>query len=190
MFAFGGVSIIKNCFKEPVKEDNAATFTGGKDGNCLLKSKSNRCYSVPFSPKALSFAECEAKREALGIKHCRFNYDYWAGAVDKCGGVENLPSDKDLLDIANLIYQNAPLVSFDEDNDAIIYASETASKYGLNEPPFSLWSNKEEDLDTTPYGRFAHFRHFSTVGTFFYYDQARNSSVAQAVCLQPVGAKN
>ena len=49
-------------------------------------------------------ADCEAKKESLGIKNCPYDNDYWAAAVEKCGGVQNLPTMDDLYELAKKVY--------------------------------------------------------------------------------------
>ena len=49
-------------------------------------------------------AQCEAKKESLGIKECNYDNDYWAAAVEKCGGVQNIPTQDDLYELAKAIY--------------------------------------------------------------------------------------
>ncbi len=62
------------------------------------------CYTNPALASPLSLAECEKQKDALGIDACYTDYDYWAGAVAYCGGVDKMPTPEQLVQIAIDLY--------------------------------------------------------------------------------------
>lgn len=62
------------------------------------------CYTNPALASPLSLAECEEQKDALGIDACYTDYDYWAGAVEHCGGVDKMPTPEQLVQIAIDLY--------------------------------------------------------------------------------------
>ena len=52
----------------------------------------------------MSEADCNAKKESLGLQYCREGgNDYFAAAAEKCGGVQNLPTEDDLYELAKKV---------------------------------------------------------------------------------------
>lgn len=56
-----------------------------------------------FKPKPITQSECEKIKDQYGITSCPVSNDYWAGAVKACGGIKNMPSEKDFHNIYNQI---------------------------------------------------------------------------------------
>lgn len=75
------------------------------NGKCAFVLN-NVCYSPLFKPDFVTKAECEEmiKSGEYGIKNCYYTEDYWAGAVKACGHTNNLPTTKQLTDIASYVY--------------------------------------------------------------------------------------
>lgn len=71
-----------------------------KVGNLCFREPSKIGGGVPY----LSYQECKAEANALGIKTCYAERDYWAGFVKECGGIENVPSVDDLFVLARHLY--------------------------------------------------------------------------------------
>ena len=97
---------------EPATNASLAAFLGGngKEEYELTEEEktAKRRQFDKWEPKEIitpmSKAECEAKKETLGIKACNDDVDYWAAAADKCGGVQNLPTRDDLYELAKKVY--------------------------------------------------------------------------------------
>jgi prepilin-type N-terminal cleavage/methylation domain-containing protein len=122
------------------RTDVVAFNADGLGGNCSIKIN-GKCYSSVYSTKPLTYEQCEAQKDDLGIKECYYDKDYWAGAVAQCGGVSNMPTRKDLADIANAIYDGNPNITFGATN--LTYTSGTATALGFPEPIFRLWADGE-----------------------------------------------
>ena len=126
------------------------------------------CLTAPFTPEPMSLAECEAAvaEDKLGIDACRWDDDYWAGAVKQCGGASNLPSDDELIKLASQMYVGNP-IKFDSN-------SSTAKALGLT-PDFAIWLNWEYNSDKAYTGT------FYTMHLDFGWDD-RDSSNVLAIC--------
>ena len=120
-------------------------------------------------------AQCEAKKESLGIKECNYDHDYFAAAAEKCGGVQNLPTEDDLYELSKTIYPNC--------DDSTKRCSGTAdfsklpeSFSGLGASWWYLWSGSEISAND------AYHRYFlSSSGRS---TGSRNISNFRAVCVR------
>ena len=130
-----------------------------------------------YSP--MTFEECyQAVSDGeLGIKACYYSSDYWAGAVKACGGINNMPSQDQLTQLANYIY-NTDSVSSSGTTNATM-DTEKAAQF-LSASPYSnyfyVWSGQENSSNGA-YGRYF----YSTLtyrGSF-----GRSYSGFLAVCL-------
>ena len=130
-----------------------------------------------YSP--MSLAECEAKKDDLGISVCDDN-DYWAGAVEACGGTNNMPSQNQLTELAKYVYNRDSISS-----SGTTYATldtEKASQFLSASPSsyeFSIWSGQEY----TAIKALAYFRYFGSTNTGWYNFNSRNDSSMLAVCV-------
>ena len=172
--------------KNPNKLGNDVLMLGmasGLGNNCAVEI-GNLCFSAPFKPTPLTFAECEAQKSALGIKKCCTtsyddcgNHDYWAGAVKQCGGVSKMPTMAQLAELASQMYVGNPSIGENEYKYGIQYApnSPVSKALGLT-PTFSLWSGEEDDSSH------ASDRYITTsISGTSSFDRGGHS--AQAVCL-------
>ena len=97
---------------EPATNASLAAFLGGNgkeeyeltEEEKLAKRRQFDKWEPQEIITPMSKAECEAKKESLGIKSCPYDNDYWAAAVEKCGGVQNLPTMDDLYELAKKVY--------------------------------------------------------------------------------------
>ncbi|MBR1619154.1 type II secretion system protein [bacterium] len=97
---------------EPATNASLAAFLGGNgkeeyeltEEEKLAKRRQFDKWEPQVITTPMSKADCEAKKEALGITVCLYDNDYWAAAAEKCGGVQNLPTDDDLYEFAKKIY--------------------------------------------------------------------------------------
>ena len=161
--------------------DDVQSFNAGGLGSSCAFEVGGTCYTAPFSPNPLTFAECMAQ----GILCCPTdecnNTDYWAGAVKACKDQgKKLPT---LMQLANLVHQmyvgdtrlgttygSAYGIKFDQNS--------TVSKaLGLT-PSFTLWSD-----DPSIFGTGASARSFNPTNTE-YHNYSRSSSYPQAVCIE------
>ena len=91
----------------------------------------------------MSKADCEAKKESLGITACNYDNDYFAAAAEKCGGVQNLPTEDDLYELAKKVYPTC------DDNtkrcDGTPDFSQLPDSFsGLGSSWCALWSGSEK----------------------------------------------
>ncbi len=141
-----------------------------KLGSTCAVSIGGKCYSSAIVPSPLTYAQCEAQKDSLGIKGC-FNFDnkddYWAGAAAACGGVNKMISRNDLIELINALYNTS---SASTSSKAIgvsyynlQYNTGTATAYGLPEPGFKVWMG-EESLDKYGTGE----ESYDNIGAFYY----------------------
>ena len=142
--------------------DDVRSFNAGGLGSSCAIEIGSLCFTAPFTPTPMTFAECEAQKSALGIKKCCppgkycYNNDKWAGAVKQCGGVSKMPTLSDLAEIAKALYQTQT-INPNGWTDNLTYTAGTATSLGLPEPPFYLWSGEEYEYDSgDAYGRLFH----------------------------------
>ena len=146
--------------------DINGTKSPNKRGEDILAF--NGGWSKAFSPTPLTYNECMAVKDKLGIKECCpvegtvasngnrnycSNQDYWAGAVKACGGVENMPTMKDLANLASQIYRvdngdgeySAVTIEPSKEYDGLLYNSNSsaAKAIGRTGARFGLFSNEE-----------------------------------------------
>ncbi|MBS6603517.1 MAG: type II secretion system protein [Brachyspira sp.] len=160
------------------QNDDVALFNAkGLGSSCAIKIGS-KCLGSVFVPKPVTKAEClEMQKKGL-VSACKYETDYWAGAVKQCGGTANMPTMSDLAKIANAIYEGNPSVGSSSFVGDLTYNSGTATSLGLPEPPFYLWSSSSSGDD------WAEYRDFGTSSTNgFHFNSFRNLSHIQAVCL-------
>ena len=170
--------------------------TLGKDVNQNANVKKLGCYIKPdlvggmcisqilvpgtgYSP--MTKAECDqaVSDGELGVKACQYNDDYWAGAVKACGGINNMPTESQLIDLAKYVY-NTDSINGGTSTTHATLDTEKASQF-LSASPYSnsfyVWSGQE----SSSLG--AYYRDFRYTYTLWYDSSARGSSIILAVCL-------
>ncbi|MCD8025210.1 MAG: hypothetical protein LUE64_06710 [Candidatus Gastranaerophilales bacterium] len=185
---WGGI-IDVNGAKKPNKLNSDVFFVNSKvaegltplGGSCKLTLSNGSCFgkvasSVTYS--CLSNSECTRKRKRLGLSYCNKKCDYYAGAVNYCGKKSKLPTPDELVEIAKLIYNDAPDIAISGKTYDLTYTEGSAEKYGLPEPPFILWSSDEQKQSDASY------LHFGTTGTNFVTDSIddRILNTFQVIC--------
>ena len=161
--------------------DDVVLFHANKLGSGCAFEVGSTCYTAVFSPKPLTYDECMAQKDNLGIKQCCStsycnNTDYWAGAVKQCGGVSKMPTMDDLGKLASQLYKGKPSIGAKQDISGLQWDQDAATSLGFTSSGFYLWSGEEGN------SIFAYDRNF--ISTFSYYDNySRSSSYTQAVCL-------
>ena len=135
-----------------------------------------------YSPMTLEECNQAVSEGTLGITACNnYDSDYWAGAVRACGGVQNMPTQAQLEQLAAYIYPDADLTfdgssttyaNWDADR-ASIFMAQTPSGYS----EFHVWSGQE----SSQYN--AYYRTFNPAGTYWDDIYRRNLSNKLAVCL-------
>ena len=123
-------------------------------------------------------AQCEAKKESLGIKECNYDNDYFAAAAEKCGGVQNLPTEDDLYELSKTIYPNC------DDSTKVCDGTADFSKLpesfsGLGSSWNYLWSGREYNASQAYYRAF-YTSHSAHAGMG---NNGRGSSHFRAVCV-------
>ena len=146
---------------------------------CAFKTN-NTCYtSLPFKPTAVTKAECEEMVASgeYGIKACSLENDYWAGAVKQCGGVDKLPSDTQLAELATYIYgmnvgTSGTVYCPKDANGNYIKCRDESKSQGMGFPSstYYVFSNLERNATS------AYTHCFYPTYTYKYYGHGRGSS--------------
>ena len=133
-----------------------------------------------------TWPDCDTFKSKYGIKACRFQGDYYAGAVAACGGVHNMPTIKELAMIAQDLYNYPSIVETGN------YSGEIDSKkrdelvgYGFPEGDFTLIGDEDPDgmqNGAAYYYRVRSFKENETQATRNWRDKI--SSEYTAICVQ------
>lgn len=110
----------------------------------------------------LSLNVCRKHRVRLGLRFCPGNRDHLAGAALACGGLKNLPTGKELHQLALQIYHQ-------QTTDTTIYATcddNLMKKLGIwkNDSHIFFWAGEEAND-----GKGTYVRMFAAKGTIPYY---------------------
>ncbi len=135
-----------------------------------------------YSPMTLEECNQAVSEGTLGITACHWVNDYWAGAVKACGGVQNMPTQAQLEQLAAYIYPDADEIkggttttyaNWDADR-ASLFMAQTPSGYS----GFYVWSGQEYSQ------KYTYVRYFFPTYTYWnnYYHVRYDSNVL-AVCL-------
>lgn len=76
---------------------------------CLFKVK-GICFGHPFFVKGMSYEDCKANKNKLGIDSCKESEDLFASTAYVCGGVKNMPTPDELVILTQDLYND---MSFD-----------------------------------------------------------------------------
>ena len=91
---------------EPATNAGKSEIGAGKDLTEIERRRQFDKWEAFLITEPMLKEDCEAKKESLGIQKCGYDTEYWAAAVEKCGGVQNLPTQQDLYALAKTIYPN------------------------------------------------------------------------------------
>ena len=170
---------------EPATNASLAAFLGGNgkeeyeltEEEKLAKRRQFDKWEPQEITTPMSKADCEAKKESLGIKSCPYDNDYWAAAVEKCGGVQNLPTEDDLYELAKKVYGESNCNDSTQRCDGTPDFSQLPESFsGLGSSWYSLWSGSDTSA------RSARSRHFHSSDSYRS-TNGRNFSVFRAVCV-------
>ncbi len=163
-----------------INVENLAGVTG-----CMIPELADTmCITQILAPgtgySPMTYAECtEAKDKGeIDVQYCYNGNDYWAGAVKACGGTSNLPSQDQLTQLANYIY-NTDSVSSSGTTSGLAMDTTKASQF-LSASPSSRWFYVWSGQEYSQYG--AYVRSFDSTNTY-YYDRNRNNNSFLAVCI-------
>ena len=155
-----------------------------KNFSCALEIGDLCVTKLAFTPTPISRAECEASKKDLGISHCYYNQDYWAGAVKQCGHISKLVSPKQLAIIANYLYDTTKVTEYNsvsgtlQDSLVIILGLQSDT----NE--YQVWSNEPTTHSGEVSGVNATYRIFTKGGTTWSYRYFGRSTKRQAICVE------
>ena len=157
--------------------NDVVLFNANKLGNACAFEVNGKCFTGFKQYQPLTKAECEAAvaEGNLGIKECRYDDDYWAGAVKQCGGVSKMPTADDLAKLASQLYKGNPSIGAEQAYNGQ-WDQDAATSLGFTSPNFWLWSGEEG------YNGGAYERNFGSMYSF-YSGFYRGGSGGQAVCL-------
>ena len=160
--------------------NDVVLFNANKLGNACAIELDGKCFGAPFTPKPLTYDECMAQKDNLGIKKCCSTYncgntDYWAGAVKQCGGVSKMPTMDDLGKLASQLYKGNPNIGAEENYEGL-WDRDAVTALGFNSSSdFYLWSGKEDNSNFA-YLRYFYYRYSNRYSRF-------RGSANQAFCL-------
>ncbi len=170
---------------------NKKEVSAGSTADCIVKL-GDSCINKVLAPdkdyKPLTKTECEQIVNAgeLGIKTCKYDKDYWAGAVKACGGTDKMLTMKQLGELAGYFYNYSGTIKPKQDIDdekgykLDVNASKAflaASPYGAKLNEFYIWSGEEDSSE------YAYTRYFLSNGTY-YFENARELATRLAVCIE------
>ena len=130
----------------------------------------------------ISKAECEQiADEGYGNNKAYCGYygnDYWAGAVKACGGINNMPTESQLIDLAKYVYNTDSINGGTSMTSGLTLDTTKASQFLSASPDsdgFDVWSGQEDSWSG------AYRRNFLSAYTYWY-NSARYSDIL-AVCI-------
>ena len=171
---------------EPATNASLAAFLGGNgkeeyeltEEEKLAKRRQFDKWEPQEITTPMSEADCNAKKESLGLQYCREGgNDYFAAAAEKCGGVQNLPTEDDLYELAKKVYGESNCNDSTQRCDGTPDFSQLPESFsGLGSSWYSLWSGSDTSA------RSARSRHFHSSDSYRS-TNGRNFSVFRAVCV-------
>ena len=136
-----------------------------------------------YSPMTLEECNQAVSEGKLGITACSYSTDYWAGAVKACGGVQNMPTQAQLEQLAAYIYPDADEIKGGTNTTYADWDADRASLFTAQSPGgttyyyfFYVWSGQEHSNES------AYYRNFNAGMTSWNYN-GRDLSGLLAVCL-------
>ena len=131
-----------------------------------------------YSPMTLDECNQAVSEGKLGITACSYRSDYWAGAVKACGGVQNMPTQAQLEQLAAYIYPDADEIKGGTTITNANWNADRASLFTAQSPGnyFYVWSGQEYRQDV------AYRRYFGPTHTSWR-NSSRGISDTLAVCL-------
>ena len=148
----------------------------GLGSNCAIEA-GGKCFTAAFTPTPLTYAQCQAEKDKLGIKSCFYESDYWAGAVKQCGGVSKMPTQADLTELAIVLYNVPNLDSLKHFFGRL--DTSKASSMGFTGSVFYVWSGEEDKYGSA----YSLYFYRSGISAINMYSFSRESNGVQAVCL-------
>ena len=156
---------------EKGKDIRTSSMTTIGDEGCQFKI-SGKCVTKVVSPVSVSKARCEEMIQEGKITSCYYDPDYFAGAVDNCGGINKLPSRAQLTQIAMYLY--------DEDEIKVIDQWVTLKDdrlTAINMVTGLYWSNSYTEDEV-------YFRHFQVTITGGRNTRYRDNSTLYTLCME------
>jgi len=171
---------------EPATNASLAAFLGGNgkeeyeltEEEKLAKRRQFDKWEPQVITTPMSEADCNAKKESLGLQYCREGgNDYFAAAAEKCGGVQNLPTEDDLYELAKKVYGESNCNDSTQRCDGTPDFSQLPESFsGLGSSWYSLWSGSDTSA------RSARSRHFHSSDSYRS-TNGRNFSSFRVVCV-------
>ena len=160
----------------------------GVTGCMIPELKDTMCITQILGPQnggysPLTKAECEEiADQGYGNNKAKCGYyenDYWAGAVKECGGVQNMPTQAQLEQLAAYIYPDADSINGGTSITNANWDADRASLFMAQSPGnyFFVWSGQEISQSG------AYLRNFDPTFTYWGSSNRRASSNRLAVCL-------
>ncbi|MBQ8168257.1 type II secretion system protein, partial [bacterium] len=139
--------------------NNAYVKKLGSESACAIKVNGT-CYTAPFLPSRMTYEGCLKYGADIVNTECVPNMEethdhYYGGAVEACGGIQNLPTMAQLKEIGNQLYGTNVGDSYECPDGAECWDTELAESYGFTDPKLAamlgagvlLWSNEVVNTD-------------------------------------------
>ena len=131
-----------NEYNKDVNKNAQAKKLGGN--SCAYKLKGSACFDVVSAAdlEPMSKADCEKKKGTLGITNCFVDNDYWAAAVEYCGGKSKLIDYQGGIYMLEEIYGQYLNLN-DSSASGLTMNTEIVSKAGLPTTGFYIFTGSE-----------------------------------------------
>ena len=154
----------------------------------LAKRRDFSKWKVEQVTTPMSKADCESKKESLGIEACNYEKDYFAAAAEKCGGVQNLPTDAELYELAKTIYGESNCsnsIPYYTLGDRCVGDADLSKLHesflGLDSSSYKLWSSNESRNSHAWYWKFDSSG--SSIKSFGHPVGSRGDSSVRVICV-------
>ena len=146
--------VTSNAEPNTLNKDIRMSAQASIEQNCLFKIN-GKCATKLVPPGNLANKEkCEEMVSngmlTGGLASCPVENDYFAGAVNICGGLDKVISRDDLTNLANYIYEDTSLIS------------SKLESLNLNKIPLYLWSNSKGATAIYVYGAYFYDDKYTT----------------------------
>ena len=143
--------------------------------NCSFKI-SGTCFTAPITgDEPLSYEECSQHPE-WGISCIGHYDDYFGGAVKKCGGLDKLPTEEQLAELASYLYNTN--ISVGQNIGHLTLDTDKVAQLGFSQDTNGQFSFFSNNVGTG----YSVKRYYSMDGTFYGYGY-RNVANQQTICV-------
>ena len=155
-----------NAFSSPniMGDDIRVSSYANLESNCLFLIDGVCVNNFVLPSRSYTKAECEVLKEAGKVPSCQYENDYWAAAVDICGGTDKMVNRAQLKQLAVYLYGTEEIsdngytcaeTRNECNGKSVSINPDSATKLGLPAGKFSVYSNSGYAPTATYYRLFA-----------------------------------